>query len=153
MSDNDDKQYKSIDSAFAKQIRSDLEINMQKFRDPIILGELAYRLTDERENTNRILKNILQKLEALEARQASPESDTAHMEAAHHPPGMDDLLPEIDEQILAFIREAGKVTAEEVRARFNYKGKNAASARLNRLYGIGVLLKKQVGRKTYFFPS
>jgi predicted HTH transcriptional regulator len=152
MSDNDDKQYKSIDSAFAKQIRSDLETNMEKFRDPIILGELAYRLTEERENTNRLLKNILQKLEALENRLASPESDTAHMEVAH-PSGMEDLLPEIDEQILAFIREAKKATAEEVRARFNYKGKNAASARLNRLCGMGVLLKKQVGRKMYFFPS
>ena len=66
---------------------------------------------------------------------------------------MDDILPEIHEQIVGFIKQAGKSTAEEVRARFNYKGKNAASARLNRLCGMGVLLKKQVGRKMYFFPS
>jgi hypothetical protein len=151
MSDNDDKQYKSIDSAFAKQIRSDLETNMEKFRDPIILGELAYRLTEERENTNRLLKNILQKLEALENRLASPESDTAHMEVAH-PSGMEDLLPEIDEQIISFLKDAGKVTAEEVRVKFNYRGKNAACARLNRLFDMGLIQKRQVGKKMFFFP-
>jgi hypothetical protein len=145
MSDNDDKQYKPIDSAFAKEIRSDLENNMHKFRDPIVLGELVYRLMEERENTNRLLKNILQKLEAIEMKLA-PDTTLS-------PTSMEDLLPKIDEDIVGFIREARKATAEEVRSKFNYKGKNAASARLNRLCDIGVLQKRQVGRKMYFFPS
>jgi len=145
MSDNDDKQYKPIDSAFAKEIRSDLENNMHKFRDPIVLGELVYRLMEERENTNRLLKNILQKLEAIEMKLA-PDTTLS-------PTSMEDLLPQIDEDIVGFIREARKATAEEVRSKFNYKGKNAASARLNRLCDIGVLQKRQVGRKMYFFPS
>ena len=136
MDDNDDKQFKPIDSAFVKEIRSDLESNMQKFRDPIILGELVYRLMEERENTNRLLKNILQRLEAIEtgAISSNPLSPTS----------MEDLLPQIDEQIVDFIKETRKATAEEVRSRFNYKGKNAASARLNRLCDMGVLQKKQV---------
>jgi hypothetical protein len=146
MSDNDDKQFKPIDSAFAREIRSDLETNMQKFRDPIVLGELVFRLMEERENTNRLMKNILQRLDSIERSgdiaQASPLS----------PGNMEDLLPEIDEQIVGFIRQTKRATSEEVRSRFNYKGKNAASARLNRLCDIGVLQKKQVGRKMYFFP-
>ena len=144
MDDNDDKQYKPIDNAFVKEIRSDLESNMQKFRDPVILGELVYRLMEERENTNRLLKNILQRLEAIETR-SSPSNPLS-------PTSMEDLLPQIDEQIVDFIKETRKATAEEVRSRFNYKGKNAASARLNRLCDIGVLQKRQVGRKMYFFP-
>ena len=154
MSDNDDKQYKPIDSAFAREIRSDLENNMQKFRDPIVLGELMYRLMDERESTNRLLKNILQKLEAIEAKVATGSNTHPSDQASPmNPAAIEDLLPEIDEQIVGFIREAGKSTAEEVRARFRYKGKNAASARLNRLCDMGVLQKRQVGRKMYFFPS
>ena len=145
MSDNDDKQYKPIDSAFVKEIRSDLESNMQKFRDPVILGELVFRLMEERENTNRLLKNILQRLDAIE-NSRSPSNPLS-------PTSMEDLLPQIDEQIVDFIKEARKATAEEVRSKFNYKGKNAASARLNRLCDIGVLQKRQVGRKMYFFPS
>lgn len=136
----DDKQYKPTDSAFAKEIKSDLESNMEKFRDPVILGELVFRLLEERENTNRLLKNILLKLEALE------HASYTQM------PAEEPLLPEIDEQIVGFVKQSGKVTSEEVRSKFNYKGKNAASARLNRLCNMGILQKRQVGKKVFFFP-
>lgn len=150
MRDNSDKEFKPIDTAFTKEIRSDLEQNMEKFRDPVVLGEMVYRLLEERENTNRLLKTVIQKLEAIEAKMgpgASAPVASAIASALNEP-----LLPEVDEGIMAFIREAGKVTAEEVRARFNYKGKNAASARLNRLCDQGLLQKQQVGKKVYFFP-
>ncbi len=140
MKDNDDKEYKPIDNAFTKEIRSDLELNIEKFRDPIVLGEMVYRLLEERENTNRLLKNILQKLEAIEAK-------IGKAAAIERP-----LLPAIDEKILEFVKESGKVTAEEVRVKFKYRGKNAASARLNRLCNMGLLQKKQAGKRVFFFP-
>jgi RIO-like serine/threonine protein kinase len=142
MKDKEDKDYKPIDSAFTKEVRSDLEQNMDKFKDPVVLGELVYRLLEERENTNRILSNILQKLEALEARGIPIEEIKKEIP----------MLPEIDEMILSFVKEVGKVTAEEVRKKFNYKGKNAASSRLNRLCKQNLLSKKQVGKKVFFFP-
>lgn len=150
MRDHSDKEFKPIDNAFTKEVRSDLEQNMDKFRDPVVLGEMVYRLLEERENTNRLLKTVIQKLEAIEAKMgpgASAPVASAVASALNEP-----LLPEVDEGIMAFIKEAGKVTAEEVRARFNYKGKNAASARLNRLCDQGLLQKQQVGKKVYFFP-
>lgn len=143
MGNNDDKKFKPIDSAFTNEIRSDLEHNMEKFRDPIILGEMVYRLLEERENTNRLLKNLLQKLETLEAMM---ETGPAPKEAQAT------LLPQIDEEILSFVKEQEKVTSEEVRAKFRYKGKNAASARLNRLCKMNLLQKRQVGKKVFFFP-
>lgn len=142
MNDNEDKKYKPTDAAFTREIKSDLEANMEKFRDPVVLGEIMYRLLEERENTNRLLKNILQKLETLEARGVSTQEVRGEIP----------LLPKIDEDILAFVKEAGQVTAEEVRKRFNYKGKNAASSRLNRLCKQTLLDKKQVGKKVFFFP-
>lgn len=144
MTDNDDKQYKPIDSAFSREIKSDLEQNLDKFRDPVVLGELAYRLLEERENTNRLLRNVLQKLDAIEAKLGRGMP----MEALNEEP----LLPPVDEQMLKFVRESGKATAEEVRVKFSYKGKNAACARLNRLCDMNLLRKKQVGRKVFFFP-
>lgn len=140
MKDNKDKIYKSNagGSAFKNEIKSDLEENMGKFQDPIVLGELVYKLLEERENTNRILKNILAKLEAMEAGKTTKTEET--------------ILPEIDSEILSFIGEKGKVTAEDVRKKFNYKGKNAASARLNKLCSLGLLKKKQAGKKVFFFP-
>ena len=143
MKHNDDKEFKPIDNAFTKEIRSDLEQNIERFRDPVVLGEMVYRLLEERENTNRLLRNILQKLEQLEAKMAGGMP----MVAEEAP-----LLPEIDDQILRFVKESGKVTAEDVRVKFNYRGKNAASARLNRLFELNLLHKQQVGKKVFFFP-
>jgi len=139
----DDKEYKPVDSALTHEVRKDLETNMAKFRDPVVLGELVYRLLEERENTNRMLKNILAKLDALEAK----GMNTAPV------PAMERILPEVDEQIMSFIREKGRCTAEDVRAEFHYKGKNAACARLNRLCDVGLLQKQQAGKKVYFFPE
>lgn len=144
MKDNSNKEFKSIDSAFTKEIRSDLEENMDRFRDPIVLGEMVYRLLEERENTNRLLKSILQKLEQIEAKTGQKPNLSVMVEER--------VLPEIDKQILSFVKETGKVTAEEVRVKFNYRGKNAASARLNRLFEMNLLKKQQVGKKVYFFP-
>ncbi len=137
----DDKQYKPADNAFAHEIQKDLETNMAKFRDPVVLGELVYRLLEERENTNRLLKNILAKLDVLQARGNTVQN-----------PLTAPLLPEVDEGIMAFIREKGRCTAEDVRAKFGYKGKNAACARLNRLCDMNLLQKAQVGKKVFFFP-
>ncbi|MFH1394114.1 MAG: hypothetical protein ABII71_01760 [Candidatus Micrarchaeota archaeon] len=146
MRDNEDNVNKAAGgSAFRKELQSDLEQNMQKFNDPVVLGELVYRLLEERENTNRILKNILQKLDALESKGISAPAIQEDVREI--------LLPKIDEDIMKYTKKSDKVTAEEVRARFKYKGKNAASARLNKLVGLGLLQKKQVGKKVFFFPT
>jgi len=132
--------FKSISSPqFREKISADLQQNLDKFRDPVVLGELVFQLLEERENTNRILKNILQKLEAME--RAAPG------------PAEEPLIPELDEKIVDFVRTRGKATAEDVQAEFGYKGKNGASSRLNRLSMLGLLSKRQVGRKVYFLPQ
>lgn len=135
--DTKDK-FKSISSPeLREKISADLQQNLEKFRDPVVLGELMFQLLEERENTNRILKNILQRLEAVE-KPARPEEEP--------------LLPELDEKIVDFVKTKGKATAEDVQAEFGYKGKNGASSRLNRLCVLGMLTKRQVGRKVYFLP-
>jgi hypothetical protein len=119
------------------------------------------RLTEERKSTNLVLKEISRKLEEmdsrisrLEARISQKTSQRALMSpeapSAPHPP----LLPEIDESILGFVRKrGGRATADEVQKRFHYKGPNAASARLNGLFKLGLLEKRQVGRKVYFIAK
>ena len=142
MTTNEDNVFKS-NSGFRNEVRSDIEENIEKFSDPIILGEMLYKLLEERENTNRILKNILTKLESLETKNIDAPKE--------YLPQV--LLPEIDEQILSYVKEIGKATAEDVRGKFHYKGTNAASARLNRLFEQGLVNKKQVGKKVFFFPQ
>lgn len=135
--DTKDK-FKSISSPqFREKISADLQQNLEKFKDPVVLGELMFQLLEERENTNRILKNLLQRLEALEKPRELEEP----------------LIPEMDENIVEFVRKKGKATADDVQAEFGYKGKNGASSRLNRLSALGLLSKRQVGRKVFFLPQ
>ncbi|MDD5337471.1 MAG: helix-turn-helix domain-containing protein, partial [Candidatus ainarchaeum sp.] len=118
--------------------RGDVARNLEKFNDPLILAEIAYKLTEERENTNRILKTLLEKMEALERK-------IEKLEGKKEAP----MLPEVDEAIRAFLKEGPK-SAEDVQKKFGYKGRNAASARLNRLHDCGVVVRRRVGKKVFF---
>ncbi len=60
------------------------------------------------------------------------------------------LLAPADEQIITLIRARGHVCALDVQMQSKYRGKNAASARLSRLYELGLLEKQQAGRTVYY---
>ncbi|MBN2121986.1 hypothetical protein JW721_02930 [Candidatus Micrarchaeota archaeon] len=130
--------FKNVPSPYLqKEIEDELRENLEKFKDPVVLATIAYKLLEERENTNRILKNVLARLEKLEAGKG-------------HVPPQDTFLPEIDQKIVDFIAESGGSTARDVQTKFGYRGSNAASSRMNRLAKQGILEKKQVGKKMFF---
>ena len=60
------------------------------------------------------------------------------------------MLAPVDEQIISLIRGRGHLCATDVQMHFKYKGKNAASARLSRLFELGLLEKTQAGRTVYY---
>ena len=125
-----------------KEIEEDLRRNADKFGDPVVLGELVFKLLEERENTNRILKTLLKRIEELELK-VNKEPETKE----------EIMLPAKDEKILNLVKVNGKMTAETVQKELGYKGKNAASSRLNKLFSLGLVVKKQVGRIVYFLPK
>lgn len=65
----------------------------------------------------------------------------------------EEILGDIDERIIEFVKKNGKACAEDLQRAFNYRGKNAASARLNKLHSQGLLEKKQAGRRVYYFAK
>ena len=126
----------------------------EKLNDPVILGALMYRTVNERENANRLLKSILEKIDAkfaqMDERIGRLEEKVGKESAGMEMAGEEILLPKQDEDILGLVRRKGHVCAEEVRKEFGYKGPNAASARLSKLYQMGLLQKQQVGRRVYY---
>ncbi len=133
------EKFKNVPSPYLqKEIEEELRENLEKFKDPVVLATIAYKLLEERENTNRILKNVLTRLDRLEAgKEPSVPPQSA-------------ILPEIDQKIVGFIERTGKTTARDVQKEFGYKGSNAASSRLNRLVKQGILKKTQAGRNVFF---
>jgi len=121
----------------------------EEMKNPIVVGAMLAKLNEERSTTNLVLKEINAKLDrllGLESRIAAMEQKFAQPTAKP----AEVMLPEIDEDIVSFVRSRTKACAEEVQKHFNYKGRNAASSRLNRLVQMGVLAKNQVGKKVYF---
>jgi len=131
-----------------EKMKADIVNVYEKLNDPVFLGSLFHVAASERENTNRILKTLLTRLDALDARVRNLEAGrrTAKPEGPRPPV----ILPDVDFDILSFVRRRGRVYADEVREKFNYRGTNAACTRLNKLYAEGLLEKKQVGRRVYY---
>ncbi|MBI5228511.1 hypothetical protein HY991_00255 [Candidatus Micrarchaeota archaeon] len=129
------------------ELRQDEELRelrefKEKLKDPVFLGTIFSKLAEERASTNMLMKEINAKLDKLVELQT--KSVTAEKEI---------MLPEVDEQIMRYLRKKGKACAEEVQMQFGYKGRNAASARLNMLFKQRVIEKVQVGKKVFFTPK
>ncbi len=156
-SNNEEREYKDFekDESYIKvkelkdevsEVRKEL---VEQLKDPQFQAYVMYKLANEKENSNRVLKGIMQKLESLEERIQNLEGGAkAEPKKAKAP----EILAEQDERILGMAKKEGKLCAEDVRKALGYKGKNAASARLNKLVKMGLLKKTQAGRKVYFLP-
>jgi hypothetical protein len=59
-------------------------------------------------------------------------------------------VSELDRKIVQHIQIAGLACADDIKKAMNYKGRNAASARLNRLCDKGILTRYQLGHKVYY---
>ncbi len=146
-----------------RRVAEEFDDYKKEFKDPVFLATLMQRLSQERTSSNLLLKQINEKLDRLldlEARIASLEqkiensrSQAPATRTQKTAEPSEAMLPEVDEQIVSFIKEKGAACAADVKAKFGYKGSNAACARLNRLFDQGLLRKKQVGRKVFYVPS
>ncbi len=102
---------------------------------------LLYKLAKEREETNKILHDLSQKIVKLqEMIEKSSNTNTKKLE----------VLSEPDQHIIQLVEEQGTVTAQDIKERLSYKNSNAASQRLNRLVRDGTLKKIRSGRKVFF---
>ncbi len=132
----------------------ELREDIAKFKDPIVLGAHIYRSVRERESANLMLRKILERLDAMERKIAALEAGShAQPAAAAQNSGGEVMIPEVDREIVNFAQSMGHVCADDIRSKFGYRGRNAASARLNRLCELNLLEKQQVGRKVYFKPK
>lgn len=126
-----------------KKYSRDIEYDLEKFKNPYIVGAMIHRLVEERKYTNAMLKAIMEKLDEL---------ITAYEKSQGLKTPTKNVLSETEEEILKIVRKKGKVCAEDIRKAFNYKGTNAASAKLNSLCKKGFLEKVRAGKKVYFLP-
>jgi len=113
--------------------------------DPVFLSALIFKLAEEREKTNKILQEINEKLD-----HAFTDKEKKKWEKPEVKEASIEVLPETDQKILDFIEQRGMAEADQVKEALGYKGQNAASQRLNKLFREGHLRKVRSGRKVLY---
>lgn len=113
-------------------------------------------MIDENKKTTMVLHQMLDKINSLEAELNEPiaEEDInedRRSDMAEKTPKQLAISP-IDAKIMQFIQlsEHSMACAEDIRKGMGYRGKNAACARLNKLYKMGLIERLQLGHKVYY---
>jgi len=138
-----------------EEIVGNLSDTIHDMSDPVSIATMLYTLVEERKSSNLVirdinakfdsilekLKEISTRLNELESRLATPSTEHATFE-----------LSDRDREILDYVTKNKRVCADDIQEKFKYRGRNAASARLSKLFRERLLEKVYVGRKVYYQP-
>lgn len=119
------------------------------------LFALLKYMIDENKKTTMLLKGIAESIGKLEEAISSPiEEESGENEISTIPQTNAKEVPlsESDTKIIQAIQLSphSMACAEDIKVKLGYKGKNGASARLNRLYKMGLLERYQLGKRVYY---
>ena len=149
------KQQDSYSDEF-DQLTGEISDVVEEIPDPVVVGKLLYNIASEKKSYNLVVKDInakfdqigekLDRIATLLERMNQKKEETVVNERRTENLEISDR----DKEILDFVKARKRVCADDVQDRFQYKGRNAASARLHRLYRDKVLEKVHAGRNVYY---
>ncbi len=136
-----------------EEIVGNLSDTVHEMSDPVAIATMLYTLAEERKSSNLVIRdinakfdNILAKLDDISNRLHKFESrQEAHVEE-HNAVELSDR----DREIMDYVIKNKRACADDLQEKFNYRGRNAASARLSKLFRDKMLEKIYVGRKVYY---
>ncbi len=120
------------------------------------LLKILQLVMDENKKTRDAVNKLSDQFARLEVgvQEADPEEDlpqaTHGAAAGSYPEHKEVPLSQLDTKIVQFIDRNGWTCADDIKKLMGYRGRNAASTRLNRLYKEEVLERKQLGHKVYY---
>ncbi len=147
-----DEAIKKISPKF-HELSADIREISKHCNDPVFVATLIFKLAEEREKTNKILEGIYDKYDEIMLKLKTERLATgeASLTPTPQPQNPDtQILPENDQMIMHLVNTRGHISANEVRSELGYRGSNAASQRLNKLFKEGHLRKIQSGRKVLY---
>ena len=143
---------KSVDtSKLMQEVESSDKTSEQMFT-------LLRYMIDENKRTTTLLVSMSTALarleeELLQARNQG-ESEKRVSETAKYQQKPQKELPisGIDAKLIQNIQlsGAGMACADDLKEKMNYRGRNAVSARLNKLHNMGILERYQIGKRVYY---
>ncbi|MGC8572128.1 MAG: hypothetical protein ACP5RI_00335 [Candidatus Micrarchaeia archaeon] len=110
-------------------------------------------MMDENKATRMLIQQTYEKIAQVENAISATEVEEEPMpKAVQEDVGSIKMIPisDLDKKILQYIQIAGMASASDIQKVMNYKGKNAATARLTKLYKQGLLERYQLGHKVFY---
>ncbi|MFH1224343.1 MAG: hypothetical protein V1676_00905 [Candidatus Diapherotrites archaeon] len=129
-------------------ITMDIAQIREQSKDPFFISMLLYKVAKEREETNRLLGSINEKYDRIMFELKTGEMDKTALFPSKETEF--ETLPEQDQLIVKYIGQKGSANAKDIQEVMHYKGLNAASQRLNKLYKEGYLKKVQSGKQVMY---
>ncbi|MBU4265833.1 MAG: hypothetical protein L6243_05430 [Candidatus Altiarchaeales archaeon] len=136
-----------------EELTEDLSSAIDDMGDPVAIGTMLYSIAEEKKSNNLIVRDINAKFDNIAEtldkiyEKLSVLTEQGISRQVENPSV---AISERDEEILNFVKSNGKACADDVQSKFEYKGRNAASARLSRLFKDSLLEKVYHGRKVYY---
>ncbi|MCD6247040.1 MAG: hypothetical protein J7J87_01220 [Candidatus Diapherotrites archaeon] len=131
----------------------DIEEISKHCSDPFFIALLLFQLAREREQTNKLLKEINEKLERIAAGKNVEQPKSEQHVAVEELKTEHVILPQVDQQILGLAEKKGMIEAKDIKDMLGYRGLNAASQRLNKLFREGYLTKVRSGKKVFYLAK
>ena len=138
-----------------EELTGELSDTIYQMSDPVEIAAMLYSIAEEKKSSNLIVRDIngkfdkiLGKLDEISQRLSEmhvniPAEDTEKRDQIFE-------LSDRDREVLDFVSSNGRVCADDVQRKFKYRGRNAASARLSKLFRDKMLEKVYVGRRVYY---
>ncbi|MDD5110968.1 MAG: hypothetical protein PHG85_00315 [Candidatus Altiarchaeota archaeon] len=135
-----------------KSLTSELTNAVHEIQDPVAIATMLYSIAEEKKSSNLVTRNINAKLDtiALKMEQLNKtlEKLNVYLEKREQTPAA--KTSKRDNEVISFVKQKKKISAKELQEKFKYRGRNAASARLSKLFKEGVLEKSFIGREVYY---
>jgi predicted HTH transcriptional regulator len=135
-----------------KNLTGELTQAVHKIQDPVAIATMLYSIAEEKKSSNLIVRNINSKLDnlMLKLEQLTKVLDKMSKQMEDRQPTQNIGISERDNEVINYIKQKKKICAKELQDKFKYKGRNAASARLSKLFKEGLLHKTYIGREVYY---
>lgn len=139
-----------------QELVGELSDTVYQMSDPIAIATMLYSIAEEKKSNNLVIRDIngkfdniigkLEKiimcLEELSNKFNTTQPTTLNSRSCE--------LSERDQEVLDFVSLKKRVCADDLQKKFKYRGRNAASARLSKLFRDKLLEKTYVGKKVFY---
>lgn len=143
------------DSDFEHEFRNltaEVSQAVHEMKDPVAIATMLYSIAEEKKSSNLVVRDINSKLDLLtlklEHLSKTLEKFSRYLEKTENQPNRD--VSARDKEVINFVKQSKKISAKELQEKFKYKGRNAASARLSKLFKEGLFKKTYMGREVYY---